>query len=110
MQFQCPFRNRISWYKKKDGASTMYAMSTQINPSLPPELKFRLKVTGNYNVGEYHLSIYDVRKSDEGNYECSQSGTTASNQQRLTVISKYRGLFNYTSLIIIDNAYAYILN
>ncbi|XP_063442099.1 cell adhesion molecule 2-like [Mytilus trossulus] len=60
-------------------------------------MKSRLAVTGDHTAGYYHLSITDVRKSDEGSYVCQLSGTAGSTTQQLTVIT------NLPSGVLIGN-------
>lgn len=80
----------ITWVKTISGTSTTYSMGTTINPNLPLDLTSRLHITGNQTVGQYDLSIDDVRKSDEGTYQCVLSGTSdGATTLILTVISKY---------------------
>lgn len=65
-----------------------YSINSRINPSFPSDLQQRLNITGNQTDGEYHLSISDIRESDEGSYECSVSGTSKIYTEQLTVIGK----------------------
>ncbi|XP_063442108.1 cell adhesion molecule 2-like [Mytilus trossulus] len=91
VQLKCPHRDtsetkQIDWFKKFPDLK--YVGGTNINPNLPSDLKNRLAVTGDQSKGEYHLSISDVRKSDEGTYECSLSSTVgAVTTIKLTVIT-----------------------
>lgn len=55
--------------------------------TLSPDVYNRLSVSGNHSAGEYHHTVAEIRKSDEGKYECSVSGHFKSMQ--LTVIGKY---------------------
>ncbi|XP_076109530.1 titin-like [Mytilus galloprovincialis] len=91
IQLKCPYTatadRTIDWNKQINGKTTGYTIGTVINLNLPLDLKSRLTVTGDHTAGDYHLSISDVRKSDEGNYECALSGTSSVSRLQLTVIS-----------------------
>lgn len=93
VQLQCPYRvnysegKRILWSRKDDGI--IYTIGIDINSKLQSELISRLKVIGDHTAGEYHLSISNVRKSDEGNYECSLSGTAGASALLKLTVSKY---------------------
>lgn len=84
----------IFWNKHTNDYLIKYTIGTTINPNLAVELRSRLAVTGDHTAGNYHLSISDVRKSDEGIYDCALSGTSSVSRLQLTVISKYRGDFD----------------
>ncbi|XP_076109450.1 nephrin-like [Mytilus galloprovincialis] len=91
VQMECPYKTpqgkRILWSKKTNPA-IQYTDGTNINPNLPSDLTTRLSVTGDHTAGDYHLSISDVRESDEGTYECYLSGTAGSvTTLQLTVIT-----------------------
>ncbi|CAG2184919.1 TTN [Mytilus edulis] len=103
IQLECPYTatadQTIDWNKQRNGRTTRYTIGTVINPNLPLELKSRLTVTGDHTAGDYHLSISDVRKSDEGNYECALFGTSSVSSYRLqlTVINIYNLVINKDS-------------
>ncbi|CAG2192879.1 unnamed protein product [Mytilus edulis] len=83
VQLTCPYTatdSSISW----SHYSNKYTENNMTNPFLPSSLTKRLYITGNHTVGEYHLNISDIRKSDEGNYQCSASVNVYTTQ--LTVI------------------------
>ncbi|CAG2242113.1 unnamed protein product [Mytilus edulis] len=90
VQLICPYKatpsNRVRWdYKKEESSTVFLAENDFINTkTLSPEVYNRLSVSGNHAAGEYHLNIADVRKSDEGKYECSVS--TNNRMIMLTVI------------------------
>ncbi|CAC5399924.1 unnamed protein product [Mytilus coruscus] len=90
VQLECPETvtesRSLSWYIRSGSNSIIYTINSDINPSLQSDLHQRLNITGNHTIGEYHLSISDVRESDEGTYECSISGTINRYRVKLTVV------------------------
>lgn len=91
VQLECPYTvtdmESLSW-RRVDFISRTYSINSRINPTFPSDLQQRLNITGNQTDGEYHLSISDIRESDEGSYECSVSGTSKIYREQLTVIGK----------------------
>lgn len=55
--------------------------------TIPPETYTRLSVSGNHAAGEYNLNIADIRKSDQGSYECVVS-MSKPDKIMLTVVGK----------------------
>lgn len=78
VQLKCPYTatssNNLVWNYFSGSSVVYFAENKFINTiTLSPSIYRRLSVSGNHNIGEYHLTIADVRKSDEGRYECSVS-------------------------------------
>ncbi|CAC5394843.1 GPA33 [Mytilus coruscus] len=90
LQLKCPYKvtlsNNLRWDYSKEGSAPVFLSENDfINTiTLSPDIYNRLSVSGNHSAGEYHLTIADIRKSDEGKYECSVSMNFESMQ--LTVI------------------------
>ncbi|XP_052063061.1 kin of IRRE-like protein 3 [Mytilus californianus] len=74
IQLKCPAKlapRRSLWFYTNGTQSVYLTENGYINnDTLSPELYRRLSVSGNHSIGEYHLNIADIRKSDEGKYEC----------------------------------------
>lgn len=91
VQLMCPYTKTSSqsvrWYKLVGETPLLYTENLYINKdTLSSELYNRLSVSGNHDAGEYHLNIANIRKSDEGRYECIVSPNTK--RLTLTAISK----------------------
>lgn len=91
VKLMCPYKatpsNHVLWNYFKGTTPVLIADNNYINKiTLPPEIYNRLSVSGNHTNGEYHLHIADIRKSDDGSYECSVS--TNVKRITLTVIGK----------------------
>ncbi|CAG2186009.1 unnamed protein product [Mytilus edulis] len=56
------------------------------------DVKERLSITGKHSLGEYHLSISDIRESDQATYSCSITRTTKVDSQQLIVYSEYKNV------------------
>ncbi|XP_063447530.1 nephrin-like isoform X2 [Mytilus trossulus] len=99
VQLECPYTvtdlKSLRW-RRVDNNSITYSINSRINPSFSSNLQQRLNITGNQTEGEYHLSISDITKSDEGSYECSISGTSKIYTEQLTLIVE-------PSSVIIEN-------
>ena len=48
-----------------------YTSASTVNPELPIELKNRLRVVGDHDIGEYNLMITNVIITDDGLYYCT---------------------------------------
>ncbi|VDI12504.1 Hypothetical predicted protein, partial [Mytilus galloprovincialis] len=76
IKLMCPYKatssNRVRWDYKKEGVpAVLLAENDFINKiTLSPEVYNRLSVYGNHAAGDYNLNINDIRKSDEGEYQC----------------------------------------
>lgn len=91
VQLECPYTvtdlESLTW-RRVDSNFITYSINSRINPNFPSDLQQRLNITGNQTDGEYHLSISDIRESDQGSYKCSVSGTSKIYTEQLTVIGK----------------------
>lgn len=93
VELKCPYTakpsNHLVWTYIIGSKTASFAENNFINNiTLSPTVYRRLSVSGNHSIGEYHLNIANIRKSDEGIYECSVSINIHS--IRLTVIGKSR--------------------
>lgn len=90
VQLICPFTKtsqNVRWYKLVGDSPLLYTENLYINKeTLSSEIYNRLSVSGNHDAGEYHLNIANLRKSDEGRYECLVSPNIK--RLTLTVIGK----------------------
>lgn len=77
VELQCAFKSTdkiILWMIGTSGLSE----GTIIYPHVQPdEFRERLSITGNHDVGEYHLTIRNLSKTDAGTYSCLPSGTAS---------------------------------
>lgn len=95
VQLECPFKDTgagtLDWSFKSTLSSkfVLYTINAEINPGIPSGVNQRLTVTGNYDIGEYHLHISDIRESDQGTYQCIDGFTGNKNSEALTVIGKF---------------------
>ena len=81
-QHQATSSFKLKWSQSR--LSVLYSSNDIIFLDDYPDIKRRISITGDHKIGEYHLSISDVRKSDAGNYECLVGSNIDNNQ--LTVI------------------------
>lgn len=78
VELKCPFTakpsNNLMWTYIIGSQTARFTENSLINNiTLSPTVYRRLSVSGNHGNGEYHLKIANIRKSDEGIYECSVS-------------------------------------
>ncbi|XP_070551629.1 limbic system-associated membrane protein-like [Ptychodera flava] len=87
----------ISWYAKVDGDYQ------QISSGHDTYNK-HFKVIRGHLMGEFHLFIYSVERSDETVYKCTANQTGVSKVARLFVLDQERGPFcNVTGTSVIEN-------
>lgn len=95
VQLECPYKDTgagsLDWSFKSTTSSTFlsYTSNAFISPIIPTEQRVRLTVTGNHAIGQYHLSISDIRESDQGTYNCFVGATGNQQEQTLVIIGKY---------------------
>lgn len=99
----CPFRSithKIQW--RGPEFLTVYSDGTLLKHTLTNYEK--LRITGNYSIGEYNLEINNFSAKEEGHYRCDNvNGSTAVHASfYLEVYSKLLAhFFIYTRYIIL---------
>ena len=79
IELTCPWYtqwNIIRWVLPGDPRIDL-SENEQLLDSVPTELRPRMDITGNHTRGLYHLTIYDIKKTDERLYECNVSDHVA---------------------------------
>lgn len=105
---KCPYKankgSNLNWFKLSESTSEVYSENDWINKfSLTRDVYERLTVTGNHTIGEYNLNISDVKKSDQGVYECSISSSSYQSRQQMSVLGEFSILFFIQSKWRFDN-------
>lgn len=83
------------WHYVNETTLLYLAERDYVNNILPADLYRRLFITGDHSVGEYHLKITDIRKSDEGKYRCTVIGKESDIY--LTVIGKFGNIYEHVT-------------
>ncbi|CAC5384326.1 unnamed protein product [Mytilus coruscus] len=90
VQLECPETvtesRTFNWHFRSGSHPIIYSQNSVINPSLQTDLHKRINITGNHTIVEYHLSIYELKESYDGRYECVVTGNAIVDRQQLTVI------------------------